>query len=355
MKNFRSIKKPILILLGIVCFLYVIGIPYGSEKQIRPVNPNATPAMRSVLNYIYDVRGRGQILSAQYITPPANYNEAEHVRTLTGKLPAFVEFDFLSFHKMPERKEYFLNFAKAWYRAGGLVGVCWHETSPELAVLDEGGLKHGTRKKMSQEQFADTIKEGTELNRRWLEHLDQAARWLKELQKAGVVVLWRPYHEMTGGWFWWGAKEPKSFLSLWKKAYERLTKHHQLNNLIWVWSASSQSDDYEAYLPRDFVDIIGIDLYYSSRDNPKFAQRAAEIQRIAKGKPIALTEVGAIPTLDILINQTDFTYFTVWGKGWLDNEHYYKPRQNGPGNSPAWIREVYAHPQVISKDEIRLR
>ena len=350
------IAKQIHYLLLTIWILSAISVSYAyNEGHPQPVNPNAFPAVRFVLKYIYERKDRGLILSSQHISLTKNYNEAEHVRFLTGKMPSIVEFDLLNFHKIPARKERYINFAKAWCKAGGLVAVSWHETSPELCVLDEGGYQYGTKKKMTQERFEDVLKEGTELNRRWRDHLDLAACWLGELQAAGVVVLWRPYHEMTGGWFWWGGKEPETFRTLWRKAYERLTNRHRLNNLIWVWSAAQVGDDYAAYLPLNAVDVVGIDIYITKRDDPEFLRRANMIQRVAKGKPIALTEVGTIPCLDILINQTEFTWFSVWGKGFLDNQHYSKSMQNGSGNSPAWIRETYSHPKVITKDQIRLR
>ncbi len=350
------INKQVCCFLLTACLLSIIN-SYGSESspQSQPVNPNALSDVRFVLKYIYERKDRGMILSSQHISLTKNYNEAEHVRSLTGKMPSIVEFDLLNFHKTPARKERYINFAKAWSKAGGLVAVSWHETSPELCILDEGGYQYGTKKMMTQERFEDVLTEGTELNRRWRDHLDLAACWLGELQKAGVVVLWRPYHEMTGDWFWWGGKKPETFRVLWRKAYEHLTNRHRLNNLIWVWSAAQVGDDYAAYLPLNAVDVVGIDIYITKRDDPEFLRRANMIRRIAQGKPIALTEVGTIPCLDILINRTEFTWFSVWGRGFLDNQHYSKSLQNGSGNSPAWILETYAHPKVITKDEIHLR
>lgn len=334
----------------VACISYDVKI----GDQPKPINRNASPGVRSILNYLYEVKGSGQILSSQHIFLREDYNEVEHIKNLTGKYPAIIEFDLLNFNKSPKHKEQYLRFAKDWYRAGGLVAVSWHETSPELDVLDEGGYKYGTKKRMSQERFNEVLKNGTDLQNKWLEHLDLAAQWLGELQAAGVVVLWRPYHEMTGGWFWWGGKKAESFKSLWIMAYERLTIRHKLNNLIWVWSAA-QVGDYDAYLPIEHVDIAGIDMYRKNRNDIKFAHRASKIQQAAKGKPVALTEVGTIPTMDILINHTEFVWFTIWVRGWLDNEYYPEPKQNGPGNSPAWIKEAYAHPKVITRDRIKLR
>ncbi|MBO9599935.1 MAG: glycosyl hydrolase, partial [Cohnella sp.] len=91
---------------------------------------------------------------------------------------------------------------------------------------------------------------------------DKAAVYLKKLRDAGVPVLWRPYHEMNGKWFWWG-QQPE-FAQLWGIMYERYTKVHQLNNLLWVWSTATLewADDFEHYyVGSNLADVIAIDIY----------------------------------------------------------------------------------------------
>jgi mannan endo-1,4-beta-mannosidase len=350
--------KQLLIIMA-VCALgsSCVSLPFASP---RPANPKASPAARSVLEYLYRVKKEGSVLAAQHIylhhvaARGGKRNEVEHIHALTGKYPAIIEFDLLGFRENPRKKDLYLDFARQWYEAGGLVAVSWHETSPELPVLDEGGFQHGTKKRMTQDRFNDVLKQGTVLNKRWLEHVDLAAEWLGELRDAGVPVLWRPYHEMTGEWFWWGRKDPESFCALWRMMYDRLTNHHKLDNLVWVWSAALTGRDYAAFLPSDRVDVVGIDMYRRSRDDPFFARFAAIIEKAAQGKPIALTEVGLIPTMDILVNQTSFIWCCIWGKGFLDNTYYPEPAKSGPGNAPECIKEFYAHPKVITRDELEV-
>jgi len=342
----RSMPKAV----AVAGFALCSGLSAKDEPE--PVNPTASPAAVEVLRYIYEVRDQGKVLSAQHVYLQDDYDETRHIHKLTGKHPAIAEFDLLGFRESPEKKSKYIDFATKWSAAGGLVAVSWHETSPELQVLDEGGYATGTKKKMAQAVFDKVVTPGTELHGKWIEHVDHAAKWLGELQDAGIVVLWRPYHEMTGGWFWWGAKEPESFRRLWANTYERLTVHHKLNNLLWVWSAAKAGDNYTRYLSIDYVDIGGVDMYLGTRTDPQFVARAAMARKAARGKPYALTEVGCMPTLDILLNKTGFVWFEIWGKGWLDNEHWGKPKSNGPGNAPAWVKEIYAHPKVISREDL---
>ena len=90
-------------------------------------------------------------------------------------------------------------------RNGGLVTISAHLYNP--ANPKRGGLR---------DKGVDTrdpaLDPATRPISRWMEELDILAAGLKDLQDAGVVVLWRPFHEMNGDWFWWGGKDPEAFI-----------------------------------------------------------------------------------------------------------------------------------------------
>jgi len=83
--------------------------------------------------------------------------------------------------------------------------------------------------------IAELLQPDTDTHQRWMQELDLTAEGLKELKDAGVVVLWRPFHEMNGGWFWWGAKEPEQFIALWRHMFDYFSKTKSLDNLLWVY------------------------------------------------------------------------------------------------------------------------
>ena len=101
--------------------------------------------------------------------------------------------------------------------------------------------------------------------------IDAIAVELTKLRDAHVPVLWRPLHEAEGGWFWWGAQGPKNYVRLYRLLYDRLTKVHKLDNLIWVYTSGGKP---EWYPGDDVVDIIGADAYPD--DNPRRAHRHLE-------------------------------------------------------------------------------
>src|SRR5690349_8829219 len=98
-------------------------------------------------------------------------------------------------------------------------------------------------------------------HRRWLKELDRVAEGLEQLKKAGVVVLWRPFHEMNGDWFWWNGKDPDTFIKLWRQMFDYFTTTKQLDNLLWVYSPNHGKKTTDYYPGDRYVDIVGLDAY----------------------------------------------------------------------------------------------
>jgi len=155
---------------------------------------------------------------------------------------------------------------------------------------------------------------GTELHERWLAQVDEIASFLKVLKDAKVPVLWRPYHEMNGDWFWWGGRYegPYTTAALYRQIFDRMANHHGLNNLIWVWSVDRPGEpgrEFEKYYPgTEYLDMLSLDVYGSDFDQSYYDGLMA----LSDGKPLALGEVGNPPSLEIIEAQPDWTYWVVW-------------------------------------------
>ena len=168
------------------------------------------------------------------------------------------------------------------------------------------------------------------------------------MQDANIPVLWRPYHEMNGVWFWWGNKRgEQGFTKLWKMLFNRFTNHHKLNNLIWVWNANAPRDipkdegfDYELFYPgHDYVDILATDVYHYDYEQNEYEQ----LLKLADGKPIALGEVGQLPKTNILEVQPKWSWFMVWSN-WLET-----------ANTEERVKNVYDYKNTITRDEIQIK
>jgi hypothetical protein len=136
-------------------------------------------------------------------------------------------------------------------------------------------------------RFEDLLDPRTPAFARYRGQLDEIARGLADLQDAGVPVLFRPLHEMTGA-FWWGARDPVAFRLVWRDLFDYFTRVKGLHNLIWVWSplVSTRAMDY--YPGNAYVDVTGLDIYAVGVAGAK-----AVYAELAKtGKPFAVTEFG---------------------------------------------------------------
>jgi mannan endo-1,4-beta-mannosidase len=137
--------------------------------------------------------------------------------------------------------------------------------------------------------IADLLKDGTDTHKRWMEQLDLIAEGLLELKAAGVVVLWRPFHEMNGGWFWWGAQKPESFIAVWRHMFDYFSKTKGLDNLIWVYGPNHGEKTAAYYAGDRYVDMLGLDAYTDFLD-PEHVRGYDEI--VALNRPFGFSEFG---------------------------------------------------------------
>src|SRR5262249_40163921 len=149
-------------------------------------------------------------------------------------------------------------------------------------------FKESIQGKLTDTEWNELITPGTPLNERWKSQVDVIAWFLKQLKNADVPVLWRPYHEMNGDWFWWGKKPgDDGYKKLYRMLFDRLVKFHGLNNLIWIYNCNELNDNvgpYEKFYPgSDVVDILATDVYRRG-----FAQDDYDtLSALAGNKPIA--------------------------------------------------------------------
>lgn len=149
--------------------------------------------------------------------------------------------------------------ALSFHERGGIVTFCWHWNAPVgLYDTTEQPWWSGFYTEATDFNVATALQDTTNANYTLLiRDIDAIATELKRLQEAGVPVLFRPLHEAEGGWFWWGAQGAEPAIKLWHIVYERLTEHHGLNNLVWVWNSVAA----DWYPGDDVVDIVSADSY----------------------------------------------------------------------------------------------
>ena len=183
--------------------------------------------------------------------------------------------------------------------------------------------------------------EGTWENKVFTEDLKNAAAYLKLLRDADITVLWRPFHEAAGGWFWWG-KDAASFKSLWIAMFNYF-KTEGLDNLIWVWT--TEGNDADWYPGDQYVDIVGRDVY-----NKETADCVSEYTSIAENygnKIVSLSECG---TVGLISEQWASGARWSWFMPWYDGT-------NEDGSpvvhaDEAWWKDAMSQEFVVSREEL---
>lgn len=204
-------KKSLAKCLASVLLLTLLAPQWLGETKASAATPaksNATQAAKDVLNYFDTVYGNNQIISSQIVSTQYGYNEIDHLGYLTGKFPAMLAMDMgftVSSTDIATWRDTMTEHAIDYWKKGGLVTMSWHETNPLDPAPDAGGW-NSVISTMSQADFDLMTTPGTPLYNKWLGHIDLIAGYLKTMRDQGVVVLWRPYHEMNIG-FWWGGKQ----------------------------------------------------------------------------------------------------------------------------------------------------
>jgi len=178
-------------------------------------------------------------------------------------------------------------FAMDHWKKGGLVTISWHADNPFKDGYEVRWNAVQNKDAISPTRLLKSAAPGKEKNN-YRTELSKVATALKELQLAGVVVLWRPFHEVNGDWFWWGINDHKSpsnqqaYKALWKDMFETFTKEYGLTNLIWVYSPYTQVmkgvPATTMYPGAAYVDIVGVDQYTKVPDFKDYS----ELKRLNK-------------------------------------------------------------------------
>ncbi|MEM9327272.1 MAG: glycosyl hydrolase [Bacteroidota bacterium] len=329
--------KPLLVLVMVTCMT-----PTLYCQNVDPVNSAASQATKDLLAYLYLISGK-RTLSGQHCAPLVGSNHLSVNHRITGQYPAVFGQDFgFSFPGYWDGINYrqrIVDEAIIRHQQGFIITLMWHAVPP---TMDEPvAFSEGIQSELSDEQWQDLVTPGTLLHEKWQSQVDVIAWFLKQLKYAGVPVLWRPYHEMNGGWFWWGKKKGEDgYKRLFRMMYNRFTDFHDLNNLLWIYNANEVKlgvDDYATYYPGDdVVDVLATDVYSENFNQKNYD----ELLALAKDKPIALGEVGRLPSIRKLKDQPRWT----WWMSWDDPLGFERRRSD--------LLELYDNAQVISFEDL---
>ena len=280
-----------------------------------------------------------------------------HVAELTKKAAAEGALITLSAH-MPNF-EVIDQRVKAFDAANGAVDLSdsekvgyWTTPSGEKQY-NFSGYTPGT----TTGNIVQRIMPGQDLNYLYTDYLDLIADYAKAVEGDGITILFRPFHENTGSWFWWGAAfcDEQAYINLFRYTVDYMKETKGVHNMLYVYGPGSEAanvTEYSARYPGDnYVDMIGYDLYHSG---PTQASEPGYLQSISKQNQIlrdfaekhnklyAITETGVadgdialkrtgnevmdwyMQLLDQISKDGGISYFLVWAN-FSENGSFYLP------------------------------
>jgi mannan endo-1,4-beta-mannosidase len=314
----------------------------SGDNADAPGEPGAdgggqSSARARVLALLHEISGSRVVAGQHNREPnsePSKWTAA--IQQTTGKVPGLWSGDFLfQQDNIAHRPAMIAEASKQWAE-GALVNLMWHACPPTQG--EPCGWEGGVTSHLTDEEWEKLITDGTPLNRTWKARLDDIAGFLGQLQAQGVGVMFRPFHEMNQGMFWWGGRPgERGTRRLYQLTHDYLTIEKGLGELVWIWDVQDLSWDFAEYDPgaRNW-DVFALDVYGDGFTDAKYQA----MLEIAGDRPIAIGECARLPMASELAAQPRWTFFMAWA------ELVYE------SNSDEEINSVYGAPAVLTRDEL---
>ena len=319
------------------------------------INPNANADARALYAYLRECYGK-VTLSGQVCDYGLDGPECKAIYEITGKYPAILGLDMMDY--TPSRtalgaRSVAVEQAIKFHEQGGIVSFCWHWNAPTEYLKpgeDENGNPRwwgGFYTANTTFNIADVMNGNDPAGKALIDRdIEKIAGLLLQLQENGVPVLWRPLHEASGGWFWWGAQGPAACKALWIHLYNELTYTYGCNNLIWVWNG--QNPDW--YPGDEYVDIIGEDVYAAQRSYGAHNSKFMDVLNYTDtNKIIAMTENGVVFDIDqVIATNARWAWFNTWCGDFVQRDGAYSEAYT----EAEILKKTYLSEYVITLDEL---
>lgn len=320
---------------------------YNVDRNL--CNSDASENTKKLYSYLCDIYGE-KILSGQY-SDSMYGSENVAIQRVTGHFPAVLGLDYIDYS--PSRvlngavSDATENALDCWNK-GGIVTITWRWNAPikyHTGEWDQAYLADYTNINI-EKILNHEDEEGYDL---LISDIDAIAEQLTILKEADVPVLWRPLPEASSGWYWWGDESAEQYIELYKLVYERLTKHHGLNNLIWIWNGQ----DADWYPGDEYVDIISWDIY--AGEHIYIANTSVFLEASAcseKNKMVVLSENGSLFDSELAFRDgATWGFFCTWGDEYVikDNTvNEYSSRYT----EESVLKRVYGDSRVITREDL---
>ncbi len=334
---------------SITCLFLAMSLV--SQAQLS--DPQATTATRNLYAGLQELGGKHPLVGHQddlaYGVGWKHITYNSDVKLVTGDYPALYGWDLSGIEKDHANNIDNVPFKKIreWiaegYQRGGVITLSWHLDNPvtgghswdtagnPVAAILPGGAMHDTYTK-------------------WLDRVAAFISSLRGKRGEAIPVLFRPFHEMTGNWFWWCNPycSPEQFKELWQYTVKYLRETKKLHQLVMVYNTAGFEDEpafLERYPGDAFADVLSFDLYQFAGqtrqgfiDTMRYEVKTGAAVAARKNKLFAIAETGfeAVPdaqwwtaVLAPILEDLPVSYVLMWrNAGYMPSMgkmHYYVP------------------------------
>lgn len=333
-------------------------IPFLCKSQsFELIDKDASPKTKALFRNLKRIQDEGKVLfghqeATTYGRTWRGDKDRSDVKDITGSHPAVIGLDFADVtvtntEQFLKEKAKLIKSVVDTYNRGGISTFAWHQKNPA-----NGGSFYWEKNPV---KIVSDILSGGKLHDTYKFYLKTVADVADAFRTENgelIPIIFRPYHEYDGDWFWWGKGHctKEEFIELWRFTVDYLKDELGVHNFIYAFSPDCRFDTEEEFLdyyPGDkYVDMLGMDNYWNFRpdgnNNPALAEKKLRIvSDVAKrkGKLAAFTETGLegvtqadwfTSALLPILKKVNVCYVLVWRNAYDNPSHHYAPDKGHP-------------------------
>jgi mannan endo-1,4-beta-mannosidase len=360
--------------------LFLLLSEANAQKQPRLIDSHATEQTKALYENLFKLSEKHILFGHQHATEYGHgwSGDADRsdVKSVTGSHPAVIGVDFMGLSGRPANeiewnKKNLAKIIADTYDRGGVTTVSWHFNNP----VAPGGFYWVDS--VSKRSVKEIIPGGTHHSeyKAILLTIADLVKTIKGKDGTLAPMIFRPYHEFDGNWFWWGRAHSTTdeFKTLWRFTVSYLRDSLQVHNFIYAFSPdclfNTEAEFLERYPGDEWVDMVGMDDYADFGRDGKYnlaaglnKLRIVSDYAIKANKLAAFTETGleSIPQknwwTDVLLKTIKtsgarLSYVLVWRNDSKSPTHYYAPF---PGHVSADdFTRFYNDPYTLFENDLK--
>ena len=327
------------------CTNSVPEFPEGTPSVPKP--PEEPPFDKNgqkytVMDFFSTISGKYTLLCIHNQEPNSQPSkQTDEMTKRTGRHPGMWSGDFLYQENDVNNRWTMIQECKRQWENGAIVHLMLHVVSPksgsEAGYWDKN--PNAVCSSLSNTEWTDLITDGGTLNAKWKARLDTYSEYFQYLKDNHVTVLFRPFHEMNQGVFWWaGRPGANGTAALFRLTRDYMENVKGLDNIIWVWNMQDLDYYWSQYNPgNDYWDVFSVD-FYSGDGFTSYKYQTA--LNVAGNKPIAIGECFKMPTPQVLLSQPKWVFAMSWAGDTFKH------------NTDADLRTLYGAANTLVRDEL---